>query len=168
MSGKPHTSRFHRHPWSCWHPASASMRYGSPVLGDALVWMLCCLCQLEPQPLCSPCLSQRLCALPARASSIQALPTNLLQCSGCWFSVGKGVCPRHVLAKTICYIRPQHHYSGITFAICFTKLILDTIIRGNHPHNTLSTHGLKWSNFRPLEKWIHRTCLWMARKGHFK
>lgn len=52
----------------------------------------------------------------------------------------------------IYYIRPQNHYSVITFAICFTKLILDTIIRGNHPHNILSTHGLKWSNFRPSVK----------------
>lgn len=107
--------------------------------------------------------------LPAWASPIQALPTNLFRCNVLaadpWWG---NVCPWHVLAKSVYYIRPQHHYSGITFAICFTKLILDTIIRGNHPHNTLSTRSLKWSNFRPLEKWIHRTCLWMARKGHLK
>lgn len=39
----------------------ASMCYGSPALGDAPVWMLCCLCQLEPRPLC--------CSLPEPATS---------------------------------------------------------------------------------------------------
>lgn len=69
-----------------------------------------------------------------------------------WSLVGKSVCWWYAFTKMIYYIRPQNHYSVITFAICFTKLILDTIIRRNHPHNTLSTHCLKWSNFRPLVK----------------
>lgn len=66
--------------------------------------------------------------------------------------VGKCVCPWQMVTKMIHCIRPQNRYSVINFAICFTKLVMDTIIRRNHPHDTLSTHGLKRSNFRPLVK----------------
>lgn len=56
------------------------------------------------------------------------------------------------LLKMIYFIRPQQLLMSYNFAICFPKIILATIIRGNHPHNTLSTHCLKWSNFRPSVK----------------
>lgn len=78
MSGKPHTSRFHRCLWSCRHPASASLHPGPWGATGAPCWEMlqsgCCAVSASwGHGLCAaPCLSH---------GPIQALPTNLLHCN---------------------------------------------------------------------------------------